>query len=96
VEKWDPTVVVALVSVIGIAISGAFGVLVAVITNRKEKSDAAARAAERAAEKATTEMEEALRERITLRDEQIAQLKLTIVDLEATIERLRRRQRDLP
>lgn len=93
-SKWDPTIVVALVSIIGIVISGAFGVLVAVITNKKEKNDAAGRAAEQAADRATSEKEEALRERIQLRDEQIAQLKLTIVDLEATIERLRRRLRD--
>lgn len=83
----DPTVVVALVSAAGIVISASFGVLIAVITNRKETTGSA----EIAAEKASEEKEEVLRERIQLKDEQLAHYKLMIVDLEADNERLRRK-----
>lgn len=85
----DPTVFVAVISAIGVVISGGFGVLVAVITNRKEKKSTAEIAAEQAADKAAEEKEEALRERILLRDEQLLAAQKRIQELEAENSRLR-------
>lgn len=93
-SKWDPSIVVAIVTVVGVVISAGFGTLVALATNRKEKNSSALRAVELATEKASAEKEEALRERLQLRDEQNVALRLHIVDLEAEISRLRRKQRD--
>lgn len=90
VASLDPTIAVALVSAAGIVISASFGVLVAVITNRKETTGSAENAAEQAANKAHEEQEDALRERLLLRDEQIVALKLKNAELEAENARLKR------
>lgn len=82
----DPNVLVAVVSASGVIVSAGFGVLIAVITNRRETKGSA----ELAADKASDEKEEVLRERIQLKDERIAALTLKIVDLEAENARLRR------
>lgn len=87
-KQVDPTVLVALVSLIGLVISGGFGLMVAVITNRKEKKNAAEEAFDKAAEKASAEKEEMLRERIALRDEQIASLNQRLLDRDNEIRRL--------
>lgn len=80
----EPAVIVALVSIGTAMVTTAGGVLVALLTNRRE--------AENAADDAR---ESTLRERLALRDEQIAALEnqkanrdQRIARLEGTIERL--------
>jgi uncharacterized protein (DUF3084 family) len=73
----DPAVIVALVSVGTAAVTTAGGVLVAFLTNRRE--------AENSAEDA---MEMTLRERIALRDEQIAALERKVANRDDKIHRL--------
>lgn len=60
----DPTIAVALVGLGGIFVTSVAGILVAIITNRREKGQAA-----------ETSLEKVLREKISLRDEQITDLK---------------------
>lgn len=59
----DPSLLVALVSILTAAVTTSGGVAVAVLTNRREAENAA-----------DDTREETLRERLTLRDEQIANL----------------------
>lgn len=54
----DPTIVVALISTVGVFLTAAGAVVVAVVTNRKEKAGSAESA-----------IEATLRERISLKDE---------------------------
>lgn len=73
----DPAIIVALVSVGTAIVTTAGGVLVAALTNRRE--------AENAADDA---MEQTLRERIALRDEQIAALERKVQNRDDKIARL--------
>ena len=74
----DTATTVAVFSFAGVALSAVVGGIVAIYTNRAEKKVTAEKAAESAIEKT-------LRERITLRDEQIIDLK---GDLDEANERL--------
>lgn len=73
----DPAIIVALVSVATAVVTTAGGVLVAMLTNRRE--------AENAADDA---VEKALRERLELRDEQIAALEKKVQNRDDKIARL--------
>ena len=73
----DPAIIVALVSIATAVVTTAGGVLVAMLTNRRE--------AENAADDA---MEQTLRERIALRDEQIAALERKVQNRDDKIARL--------
>ncbi len=90
-EKLDPTILVALVSLVGIIISAAFGLLVAVVTNRKETKSSAEEAADQTLETAQDLTTSLYKERLAFKDEQIAQSKLIIIDQAAEIARLKRK-----
>lgn len=70
----DPAVQVALVGIFTTFITTAGVILVAVINNRKERTGAADEG-----------VEATLRERLALRDEQIADLRADIVELRAQL-----------
>lgn len=73
----DATVQVALIGIITTLVTTAGVVGVAIVNNRKERGTAAESA-----------MERTLRERIILRDEQIADLKADVEDRDRTIMKL--------
>lgn len=73
----DPTVQVALIGIFTTVVTTIGVIGVAVLNSRKERGSAAESA-----------MERTLRERITLRDEQIADLREELAEKEATIARL--------
>jgi hypothetical protein len=73
----DPTVQVALIGIFTTVVTTIGVIGVAVLNSRKERGSAAESA-----------MERTLRERITLRDEQIADLREELAEEEATIARL--------
>lgn len=74
----DATVQVAVIGIITTLVTTAGVVVVAIINNRKERGTAAESA-----------MERTLRERILLRDEQIADLKTDLVERDVEIVRLK-------
>lgn len=74
----DPTVQVAAIGIITTFITTLGVIVVAVLNNRKERTDAA-----------ETGIEETLRERIILRDEQIMDLKDEVAHKEQIIQRLK-------
>jgi len=74
----DPTVQIAAIGIITTLITTAGIIVVAVLNNRKERSGAAQEG-----------IEGTLRERILLRDEQIADLREELVHKERIIERLK-------
>lgn len=80
----DPTVQVAIVGVLATLITTLGVVFVAVINNRKERGGAADEG-----------VEAALRERLTLRDEQLADLRADVHELEAKLARAGVRNREL-
>lgn len=71
----DPTVQVAAVGIFTTFITTVGVILVAVINNRKERTSAA-----------DTGVESTLRERLALRDEQIADLRADIVELNSRLD----------
>lgn len=84
----DPTLAVAVTSVLTAAISVVGGVAVAVVNNRRETTNAAETAAEGEAEKAREEREAATAARLALRDEQIDALEWKVRNREARIAQL--------
>lgn len=80
----DPTVQVAIVGVLATLITTLGVVFVAVINNRKERGGAADEG-----------VEAALRERLTLRDEQLADLRADVAELEAKLARAGVRNQEL-
>lgn len=74
----DPTVQVAVVGILTTFITTAGVIIVAVLNNKKERTDAAQEG-----------IEETLRERILLRDEQIQDLKDEVAHKETIIQRLK-------
>lgn len=81
----DPSLLVAVVSVATAIVTTSGGVAVAILTNRREAENAA-----------DDSRELTLKERITLRDEQIAARDQTIADLRAENARLRARLKGDP
>jgi uncharacterized protein YlxW (UPF0749 family) len=79
----DPSLLVAVVSVATAIVTTSGGVAVAILTNRREAENAA-----------DDSRELTLRERLTLRDEQIADLKARVARLEAENARLKEAQDD--
>lgn len=74
----DPTVQVAAVGIFTTLITTIGVIIVAVLNNKKERTDAA-----------TEGIEETLRERILLRDEQILDLRDEVAHKEQIIQRLK-------
>lgn len=74
----EPTVQVAFVGIATSIVTTAGIVIVAMINNRKERTTAA-----------ESSMERTLRERITLRDEQIVDLKNDVLNLESEVQELK-------
>ena len=69
-DSWDPTVVTALFSLIGLVISASFGFLVSIVTGRRETQNAAKKAADEATEKAEKNKEDAFEAPTRLKDEE--------------------------
>lgn len=80
----DPTVQVAAVGIFTTLITTVGVIIVAIINNRKERGGAANEA-----------VEETLRERILLRDEQIMDLKGEVAHKESIIQRLKAENKEL-
>lgn len=80
----DPTVQVAAIGIFTTLITTAGVIVVAIINNRRERGGAAQEG-----------IEETLRERIVLRDEQIADLKSEVAHKEAIIQRQKAEIREL-
>lgn len=78
----DPTVQVAIIGVFATFITTMGVIIVAVINNRKERTGAAEEG-----------IESSLRERIVLRDEQIAELRADLAEAREEIEKLKKGQR---
>jgi uncharacterized protein YlxW (UPF0749 family) len=74
----EPTVQVAFVGIATSIVTTVGIVIVAMINNRKERTTAA-----------ESSMERTLRERITLRDEQIVDLKNDVLNLESEVQELK-------
>lgn len=85
----DPTLAVAFVSIITALVTTSGGVLIALVTNRKEAENAAVRAAENAEERAEGAKHEALEALIRLRDEQVENLANRNERLQSDNDRLR-------
>lgn len=86
----DAGIAVALASVGTAIVTAAGGVLVALLTNRKEAENAAEQAAEAASEKANLDRVAALQERLALKDEQIAALEWKVRNRDEQIAQLGR------
>lgn len=84
----DPSVVVAVTSVGTAIVTTGGGVLIAVLTNRREAENAAETAADESAEKAEKDLEATLRERLALKDEQIEALEFKVRNRDEKIARL--------
>lgn len=69
-DSWDPTVVTALISLIGLVISTTFGFLISIVTSRHETQNAAKKAADEATEKAEKNKGDAFEALIRLKDEE--------------------------
>lgn len=65
----DPVIAVAVFSFLGVVVTALAGVFVSIITNRKEKRQTS-----------ETTMERTLRERLTLRDEQLEDIKSDLAE----------------
>jgi uncharacterized protein HemX len=85
----DPTTAVALAGVLTAVVTTSGGVAVAIVTNRRERENAAEKAAEAQEDRAETARVKALEERLTLRDEQIAALELQKRNRDEQIARLK-------
>lgn len=68
----DPVIAVAIFSFLGVMVTATAGVIVAIMTNAKERKQAS-----------ESTMEKALRERLTLRDEQLDDLKEELAEEKA-------------
>lgn len=88
VMAMDPTIAVALVSIITAIVTTSGGVAIAIVTNRREAENAAVKAADTAEERAESAKVEALNARLTLRDEQIAALEIQKRNRDDRIARL--------
>lgn len=73
----DPAVWVAFLGLLGVVATAITGIVVAKITNRSEKEQSS-----------ETAMERTLRERIILRDEQLKDKDLDILELKVKVEEL--------
>lgn len=76
----DPTVQVALIGICVTVITTIGLVVVAILNSRRERGDSAQRA-----------MERVHRERLSLKDEIIQELRLDVTELNAKIEKLEKR-----
>lgn len=74
----DPIIGVAVFSFLGVVVTAIAGIFAAIITNRKEKRQTS-----------ETTMERTLRERLTLRDEQLADIKADLSEELDENEKLR-------
>lgn len=86
----DPTTAVALAGVLTAVVTTSGGVAIAVVTNRRERENAAIKAAEAQEDRAESAKVEALEGRLLLRDEQIALQVAQIAHLRAEIARLKK------
>lgn len=84
----DPSVVVAVTSVATAVVTTAGGVMIAILTNRREAENAAETAVEDSVEQANRDKEAALRERLTLKDEQIEALEFKVRNRDEKVARL--------
>lgn len=84
----DPSVVVAVTSVGTAVVTTGGGVLIAVLTNKREAQNAAETAADESADKAEKDLEATLRERLALKDEQIEALEFKVRNRDEKIARL--------
>jgi hypothetical protein len=84
----DPTIAVALVSILTAIVTTSGGVAIAIVTNRREAENAAVKAADTAEERAESAKVEALNARLVLRDEQIAALEIQKRNRDERIARL--------
>lgn len=91
VMAMDPTIAVALVSIVTAIVTTSGGVAIAILTNRREAENAAIGAAEAAEDKAESAKVEALNARLVLRDEQIAALEIKVRNRDERIARLEAR-----
>lgn len=88
----DPTTAVALAGVMTAVVTTSGGVAIAIVTNRRERENAAVKAAEAQEDRAETAKVEALQARLELRDEQIAHMVAQIAHLRAENARLKGEQ----
>lgn len=88
----DPTTAVALAGVLTAVVTTSGGVAIAIVTNRRERENAAMKAAEAQEDRADNARVEALNERLELRDEQIAHQAALIAHLRNEIARLKGEQ----
>jgi len=88
----DPTTAVALAGVMTAVVTTSGGVAIAIVTNRRERENAALKAAEAKEDAAESAKVEALQARLELRDEQIAHMVAQIAHLRAENARLKGEQ----
>lgn len=84
----DPTTAVALAGVLTAVVTTSGGVAIAIVTNRRERENAAIKAAEAQEDRAESARVQALEARLTLRDEQIAALEMKVRNRDERIARL--------
>lgn len=84
----DPSVVVAVTSVGTAVVTTGGGVLIAVLTSKREAENAAETAADDSAEKAERDLERSLRERLVLKDEQIDALEFKVRNRDEKVARM--------